>query len=100
MRALMAQCMKKPAARRLSGAEEPAAKQPTFASGGDEAPQYRHYRGTEDLQQRTPPPEYSTVDETSDEEEQNLLRRRVLKVLTRDRYSGSLFLFPPGRLTG
>ena len=50
MRALMAQCKKKPAERRLSGAEEPASKQLAFASGGDEAPQPR---GTEDLQERT-----------------------------------------------
>ena len=44
MRALMAQCNKKHAARRLIGAEESA-----FASSGNHDPQYRHNRGTEDL---------------------------------------------------
>ena len=83
MRALMAQCMKKPAARRLSGEEETVSKQPAFASGGDEAPQCRLYRGPEDLQQRTSPPEYSTLDEASNEEEQNLPCPRVLKGLTK-----------------
>ena len=50
MRALMTQCNKKPAARRLSCAEEPESKQPAFSSCGEEAPKYRHNRGTEDLQ--------------------------------------------------
>ena len=78
MRPLMAQCKKKPAERRLSGAEEPASKQLAFANGGDEAPQPRC---TEDLQERTSPPEFISVDEASNEEEHNPRRRSVLNVM-------------------
>ena len=44
------------------------------------ANEYRHCRCTEDLQQRTPPHEYSTMDEASNEEKQKLLRRRAKAV--------------------